>query len=544
MNKYNILALSLLIGGATSAQTLEDAVKKTENERYDLASGVYKKLIANESTNGNNYYYFGESLVKDDKLDSAKIIWQQGLKNDEENPLNYVGYAKYLWFSGDTIKANENIEIAFDLTKKKWHPQKAEVLRQVATIYIETEKNKKLDAAIALLDKAIDIEPENPDNYIVKGDALDIKTPENGSPAIKNYNQALSLRPNSPKAVLRTAKLYKRAKNYKLANQKFKEAQALDPNFAPAYRENAELNMMFNQAESAIENWEKYLALNNTDESRYRYATSLFQGEKYTEAIKELEGLQKRGFNNFYMDRMLAYSYCQAKGLDPLEASEKGLAYLANFFKTAPEDNVYASDYRFKGLLLNKKGEDSLAIIELEKSVEMDSENKGDALGDIADIYVKKKDYVKAIDAFNRKSEGDPALLSVKELYNVAKAYYFGEQNFAAADSCFANLAERSPTYAPAYLWRGRSSFNMDLDNELWLAKEHYAKFLEVVGEDKFSAPANKSSVIEACKYLGDYFVNNEEFKDLEAAKKYWGVLLELVPDDNQANAFFQENKM
>jgi len=28
MNKYNILALSLLIGGATSAQTLEDAVKK------------------------------------------------------------------------------------------------------------------------------------------------------------------------------------------------------------------------------------------------------------------------------------------------------------------------------------------------------------------------------------------------------------------------------------------------------------------------------------------------------------------------------------
>ena len=58
------------------------------------------------------------------------------------------------------------------------------------------------------------------------------------------------------------------------------------------------------------------------------------------------------------------------------------------------------------------------------------------------------------------------------------------------------------------------------------------------------SDSANKSSVIEACKYLGDYFVNNEEFKDLEAAKKYWGVVLELVPDDNQANAFFQENKM
>ena len=544
MNKYNIIALSLLVGGFSSAQTLEDAIKKTENERYDVASGMYKSLISKEATNGNNYYYFGESLTKDDKLDSAKIIWEQGLKSDVENPMNYVGYAKYLWFKGDTVKANKNIDIAFDLTKKKWHPQKAEVLRQVATIYIETEKNKKLDAAIALLDKAIEIEPNNPDNYIVKGDALDIKTPENGSPAIKNYNQALSLNPNSPKAVLRTAKLYKRAKNYKLANQKYKEAQALDPNFAPAYRENAELNMMFNQAESAIENWEKYLALNNTSESRYRYATSLFQGEKYTEAIKELEGLQKIGFNNFYIDRMLAYSYCQADGLDPMVASEKGLNYLAEFFKNAPKDNVYASDYRFKGLLLNKKGEDSLAVIELEKAVTMDPENKGDALGDIADIYIKNKDYVNAINALNRKSDGDPAALSVKELYNVAKAYYFGEQNYAAADSCFANLAERSPSYAPAYLWRGRASFNMDLQNELWLAKEHYAKFLEVVGEENLKAPSNKSSVVEACKYLGDYYVNNEENKNIEEAKKYWGIVLELVPDDNQATAFFQEHKI
>ena len=76
--------------------------------------------------------------------------------------------------------------------------------------------------------------------------------------------------------------------NYDLANEKYKEAQGIDSTYAPAYRENAELNMMFNQSKKAIENWKKYLSLNNTLESRYRYATALFNGKQYCEAIPEI----------------------------------------------------------------------------------------------------------------------------------------------------------------------------------------------------------------------------------------------------------------
>jgi tetratricopeptide (TPR) repeat protein len=542
MKKYNILALSLLIGGVSTAQTLEDAVKKTENERFDLASGLYKSLISKEATNGNNYYYYGESLVKDDKLDSAKIVWEQGLKSDVENPMNYVGLAKYLWFKGDTTQANVNIDKAFEITKKKYHPQKAEVLRQVASIYIETEKFKKLDASIELLNKAIEIEPNNPDNYIVLGDALELKTPENGSFAIKNYNKALELNPRSPKAVLRTAKLYERAQNPKLANQKFKEAQALDPNFAPAYRGNAELNMKFQQFETAIENWESYIKLNNTIEARYRYATALFQDSKFNLAITELNKLQSEGFSNMYIDRMLAYSYCQVDDIE--NAVLTGLKHMDAFFKIASKDQILASDYKFKGLLFNKNGQDSLALIELEKATLIDKDNQTDALGDIAEIFIKQKDYTNAIKAFNRKTNGDASLLSVKELYNVAKAYYFGEKNYKAADSCFANLAERAPTYAPAYLWRARSSYSLDENNELWLAKDHFLRFLEVLGEEDMKSNSNKSSVIEACKYLGDYYVKNEANKDIELAKKYWGIVRELSPEDNQAKSFFAVHKL
>ena len=133
------------------------------------------------------------------------------------------------------------------------------------------------------------------------GDALLQITPENSSPAIKNYNLALNLDPKSPKALVRTAKIYFAAKNPELANSKYEEAQALDPNYAPAYRENAELYMRYDKSTKAIENWKKYLALNNSIEARYRYATSLFQGKKYCDAIGELTSVQAGGFNNFYV---------------------------------------------------------------------------------------------------------------------------------------------------------------------------------------------------------------------------------------------------
>jgi len=543
MKSYKILVLSLFVSGTLSAQTLEDAIKKTENERFDLASGLYKKLITNEATNGDNYFYYGESLLKDEKLDSAKIIWEQGIQKAPENALNYVGLAKYLWFTKDTVNANLNIDKAMGITKRKYHPKKTEVLRQTATIFIETPENKKLDYAISLVDKAIKLdEPKNINNYIIKGDALDTKTPENGGPAINTYNIALDINPNSTRAILRKAYLYQRAKNYKLANEMYKLAQSKDPNFAPAYRKNAEFYMMFNKADAAIENWLKYINLNNTIEAHYSYATALFQGAKYCEAIKELDYLTQNKFDNFYIQRMYAYSFVDCDDFEAKIAAEKGLSYLANFFEIAPKDKIYASDYRCKAMLLQKDKKDSLAIIELEKAIAMDEKTAPDFLGDLANIYLSQKNYEKVTETYTRKSNGDFNTLSVAEVYNYAKAYYFGDKNFKMADSCFANLAERSPSYIPAYLWRGRCNFNLDTEKDLWLAYPHYSKLMEVVGE-KYNAPINKSSVIEASKYLGDYYVNNADFKDLEMAKKYWTIVFELDPEDNQAKIFLEANQ-
>lgn len=73
----------------------------------------------------------------------------------------------------------------------------------------------------------------------------------------------------------------------------YKKAEGIDATFAPAYREKAELYHLAGQKANAVESYKKYLELNNSDEARERYAGFLVNNKQYTEAIAEVEGLQK-----------------------------------------------------------------------------------------------------------------------------------------------------------------------------------------------------------------------------------------------------------
>jgi tetratricopeptide (TPR) repeat protein len=193
MKNYKILAVSMFFGTLVNAQTLESAIKKTDNEMFDAARTEFKALVAKEPTKADNYFYFGENYFNSDDLDSANIMWKQGLTIDAVNPLNLVGTGKYLWFKGDTTEGKKLFVQALTLTKNK----NAEVMRKTAEIYINAE-NKSLDEAISLLNAAIKLDPKNPENYILMGDALLEKNPTEGGPAIKQYDKASELNPKSP----------------------------------------------------------------------------------------------------------------------------------------------------------------------------------------------------------------------------------------------------------------------------------------------------------------------------------------------------------
>jgi tetratricopeptide (TPR) repeat protein len=522
MKKIAVFATLLCTG--LQAQTLKDAVYKTDNERFSEASSEFKALVAKEPT-GVNYFYFGENYYEWGEKDSAMMIWKAGSEKDLVSPMSAVAKGKMLWVSGSKDAAKVEFTKALTTTKNK----NAEVMRAIAETYIESE-NKSLDEAIVLLETATKLDPKNEDGHLLLGDALLEKTPTNGSPAIVSYKKVLEINPKSPRGIVRIAKLYQRAQNFEEANKYYQEAKAVDATYAPAYRENAELNMMFKQNAKAIENWKKYLELNNSDDARYRFATAMYSGKQYCEVIPEIEGLQGKGFNNFYMERMLTYSYYEC-GKDA-DFAKKGLAASDRFFQMAPADKVIFKDYKYRGLILSKSGSDSLAIIELEKASAFAEEAARELAGDLGKLYFKRKKYDKAIQNYSLKSS--QSKLNVNEEYELGRAYYLGPKDYVLADSSFNRVTKLSPTTSNGYLWRARANLGIDVGNVNWKAQPHYEKFVELIKpEDRITS---KSSFIEACKYLASYHISVT--KDKDKAKSYYQMIIEIDPNDADSKKY------
>lgn len=538
MKRYTLAVFSFVVGGVVFGQSLSEAIKKTDNERYEEAGREFRALISQGVTApGDVYYFYGENFFQSDDLDSAKIIWEKGASLDPENPFSLVGRGKSLWISGDTTAANEIFQTVLKNTKRK----NAEVIRQIASVYINAPK-KSLNQAVSLLNEAIKLEPKNQNGYLLLGDAQVEINPRNSTDAMRSYNQAGDIN-NNARVFVRKAMIYQRAQNPKLADSLYMVAQTLEPNYAPAYRERAELNMRYNQVKQSIVNWEKYLELNDSEYARYRYATSLFEGKKYAEAASEIEKVHARGFKNLYSKRILAYSLYEVNAANNADSAAyvAGWNVLEDFFKTTPKDKIMGADYRYRALYYEKMNQTDLYLKEMENLAEFDKTIAPEVYSDLAKYYMKEKNYEEAIAIFNKKMAGDSSNLTLGEHYELGRAYYFGPKDYEKCDLANSYVLSQSPDYAMSHLWRGRANVKLDADKTTWAAKPHYEKFLSLLTEEEKNG-SYKSMAIEALKFLGDYYFSSPE-KDLEKAAEVWTEIQTLNPDDVQAKAFFSAYK-
>lgn len=536
MNKLTLFVLALITGTTLQAQTLQDANLKTENERYDLARKEYQKLISVEPSSVENAFFFGNFYQIIGQNDSAISMWKKAGTLSEDDKLAQVAAAKAIYFSGDTTKASEQFAAIIKASKRK-NPM---VYFRIAEIYA-TAPIKNLKMAEEYLNLAIKLDGKNIDQYVLLGDILMEQSTSNVSRATEQYNNALKINPNEAKVIARKAKIYQRVQNYQLANEEYKKAQAADPNYAPAYRENAELNILFNQYKAAIECWEKYLKLNDTDEARYRYATSLFGANQYCNVLSQIEMLDQHNFVNFYTKRMLFYSLYECNEAQDSLRYVEALNESKNFFNICPAEKVISIDYKYVAMINQKLGNTDAAITAFFKAAEIDTAKAGDYINEIAKIYTEEKNYDKIIEIYEIKQTKYPTKMGAMDYYELGRAYFFGPKNYALADSAFAGCTRVSPQWPAGYFWKARSEVQIDNDPKmhLYLAKASYEGFLASLSQEDIDSGAYNGYIIEANKYLGDYYVNSKEGKDYAQAKIHWNKVQELAPDDAQAKAFF-----
>lgn len=535
MKLYKIVSGILLVATSTAfGQNIQNATKNTDNEFFTEAEKEFRALIIAEPLNANNYFYLGENFLAQKEIDSAIVNWNKAIEKDALNPLSTVAAGKVKLIRGDIAGAKVLFTDVLTKTKNK----NAEVIRMIVKAYLTSDFPNTAES-ITLLTQAIKVDPKNEFNFLLLGDAYLTSEPINPNEAIKNYNDVLDINPKSPRGLVRIGKLYTRVNSDSAANANFAKAISIDPTYAPAYRENAELYLKYsNKANKAIENWKKYLELNNSQEARYRYITALYKGKQYNEVITEANNLMTTGFTNFYLDRMITFSY--AETISEKTNIEKGLAASEIFFKKVPQDKINFLDYKYRGQLLQAANKDSLAVLEYEKAITKDETKKGEILPVIAKAYLKTKKYQKGIEVLEEKLKSTG--LTSSEYFDLGKAYFFGPKKYAMADSAFSKVIVKSPTYTAGYYWKARSIYFSNLTDKTYPAKPYYEKTFEMIKAEERILPANKSMVLESSKYLGDYYYSSGS-KDLEKAKSFFTVVQELDINDAQAKAFFSKVK-
>jgi tetratricopeptide (TPR) repeat protein len=208
-----------------------------------------------------------------------------------------------------------------------------------------------------------------------------------------------------------------------------------------------------------------------------------------------------------------------------------GLSNLNNFMSNKGDIKTIALDYKYMGMGYSKTGNDSIGVIYLNEAMKIDTNNV-DIQTDIANSLYKQKKYTDAIQAYLKKIAMGKDL-SATEYNNLGNSYK-NLKDFQNADGAYAKVAEKSPSFANAYLNRAVVNASMDPGNTLYLAKPHFEAYLSKVD---FADAKNVNNIKMALEYLGSEAWKNT--KDIVKAKEYYTKLKELDAENAAQKAFF-----
>lgn len=544
------LSLSLFSLALVFAQTAEDGFSHLNAERTDKAQEVFKKVAeANPST--ENYYNLGYVYVRTNQLDEAQKAFEKGLAIDDKSYLNMVGMATVALGKGKVEEAKELIATA----EKKTRGKDAQVLFRAGEAYNLFEKQKDPAEALRLLEEAIKRDRTIADAFIVKGDILSARN--EGGPAVTAYEYALMAKPNYALANNKIGQIYLRGKNYNQALDFYKKAIEADPDFAPAYKDLAELYYLARQYKRAAENFDMYIQKSGNDDPEMvlRAAQFAFTADEYSRSIELLNSVKGK-LDNPITKRMYGWAYYKTNDMD------QAISNLEEFMKVAPE-KVISDDYKYLGRAYNRmatsKEYTPQGIENLMKGADLDTNatEAANTYKEIANLYYKDKEYIKAAAAFDKGIGMDTAKASTNDYFQQGLSYFQGAQTIAVPDSAtatndsaaiaqkkkatymkavdaFAKVSQLQPDWPYGYYWRASALYNAyDRQENIdkGISAPYYEKFSELAEKD--GASNFKSYLRLSYSYLAFYYQTS--VKDEAKAKTYWEKLLQIDPDNQAA---------
>ncbi len=498
MKTYFVVLLAMIgICGAVQAQNLEAGLQQMTNENYREARKIFKDLIAKSPKDPEPYYYLGDTYFQYDNLDSARFYFAKGAEIAPRDGINYVGLGKIEWANNKKKEARDNFDRAERLGKgKDWR-----ILYEIGKSYLEAEE-KQLDLAIEKLEAAKDLARTNPNVFSLLGDAYLEKN--EGGKAANQYSYVIErLNIESPEIYRKRAILFRRSRTYSEAEANLEKAIALDPSYAPAYRDLIEVYQLQQKYAKVTPLLKKYTELVGDDqEARSRYVGFLFrQAKDYDNTIVEADKVLAKDPANYNMYRWKGYAQVE-KG-----QNEEAVATLDKFFQLVGDNKTYFTDYDYYARAAAAQGKFDEANEKYQKALELGMA-KDDVYDKVAKMYFDAKQYKKAAEAYRDK---------IGKVEPVSTDYFylgyslFVTQDYKAADSAFAKVTEVLPEWLPGYVYRAKSNEFLDPELQLLLAKPFHEKVVELGAADM---KKNGADLINAYKYLGYVAFKNDMFEE------------------------------
>lgn len=515
---------ALFFSGVLSAQTLEEGKKFLYYERHKSAKAVFEKLVAANPNNVDAVYWLGQTMiVSDDNADvpGAKALYQKTLMNNSNSPLLLVGMGHVELIEGKVQDAKQRFETAISLTQSK----NATVLNAIGFANVNADKGDA-DYAIEKLKLATTLKNmKDPDVWANLGDAY--KKLLQGGPAQTAYETALELVPNYARSLYRIGKIYQTQgrQQEEIYMRYYNDAIAKDPAYGPVY-ENLYQYYYLTDVNKSAEYLTKYLANADDDPKDCFYKASMFyaQGlfaQSITSANECLK--QENPYPNLY--GLIAYAY------DRQGDSVNAKASFDIYFTKQPAEKIGPTDWQtYAKVLLKFPGNDSIAGLNIDKAVALDSTDKGkvDILKVMTAYYEGQKNFKKAGDWYTKINSIKKDVRKT-DLYNAGYSY-FRAGEYTSSISVFNVYSEKFPDDAFGYYMAGKANWAIDSTLERGLANPSFEKAIEVGLKDSVKY---KNQLIGSYKYFVLYSVYK---KDKAAALAYCDKILSLDPNDAETN--------
>ncbi|MBW4636157.1 MAG: tetratricopeptide repeat protein, partial [Iphinoe sp. HA4291-MV1] len=354
----------------------------------------------------------------------------------------------------------------------------------------------QLDKALVAIDKAIQLEPKNPNLYnekywVLKG----LKRYASASAAI---NKAIEINPRSAFYVNRGI-LYYDLKKWELSEADYNKAIAINPTDALAYNNRGILYSEQKKWELALTDFNKAIAINPTYAGAYYNRGNLYSEQKkwelaltdYNKAIainpQLADAYYNRGLLYYKLKKweLALTDFNKAIAINPTYANayiNRGSLYyelkkwelaLTDFNKAIAINPQLADAYYNRGSLYSEQKKWELAEADYNKTIAI---NPTDALAynNRGNLYQKLQKWELALADYNKAIAINPTDALA---YNNRGNLYKELQKWELAEADYNKAIAINPTYADAYITRG----NLYSEQKKWeLALADYNKAIAI----------------------------------------------------------------